>query len=510
MFAVTLAFLWGCERRSQAVPAGQQGGTTAQVAVASEQARVRTPAVAGFFYPADKRVLSDTLDGFLDRAPVHYIPRLRALICPHAGYEFSGPIASVAYRAAMGRTFETVIVMGPSHYAAFQQASIPDADYYQTPLGDVAISEKAQALVKAGSLVVEPRCLVQRPDWWRQSQKPVPALGAETPETWEHSVEVQVPFLQKALKHFKLLPVVVGDADPEKLAAALAPILDDKTLVVASSDLSHYYPYDEARTLDSHCVQAICKLDLDDMKHQEACGRLPILALMRLARLKGWQARLLDCRNSGDTSGKKDRVVGYAAIAFYEPVPAQMSEADRKFLLDVAHQSLFRAASNGPPPEVNLAQLPPSLSSNRGCFVTLTLNGQLRGCIGNLLPQEALYTAVKDNTRNAALHDPRFPPVRPDEVERIHIEISVLTVPQPMSFTNAEDLASRLRPYEDGVVLRIGSRSATFLPQVWAEIPDTVTFLNQLSLKAGFPPDAWRNGETSVSTYHVESFEDSE
>ncbi len=488
----------------------QNGSTAAQTNGVEPHQRVRAPAVAGLFYPGDERDLSKAVDALLDAAPVHYIPRLRALVCPHAGYEFSGPIAATGYKTVAGRPIETVIVMGPSHYAYLQQASLPNADVYQTPLGKVPISDKAAWLLKSSAFVQEPRCLVQRPDWWRQSPKPAPAVGEDTPETWEHSVEVQVPFLQKSLKNFKLVPVVVGDADPEAMAAALAKVVDEHTLVVASSDLSHYHSYADAKALDERCVKAICALDIDEMKKQEACGKLPVLALMYLARQKGWKPELLDRRNSGDVSGPKDRVVGYSAIAFYEPVPEKVSAADRRFLLNLARQSLARAATNAPPPEVNAAEVSPALKEAKGSFVTLTVNGALRGCIGNILPQGPLYRAVADNAQNAALRDPRFRPVRPNETGQINIEVSVLTVPEPLRFTSPEDLLNKLKAYEDGVVLQIGSRGATFLPQVWAQIPDKVDFLNQLSQKAGCPASAWRGADTSVSIYHVESFEESE
>ncbi len=509
-FAVLLSVVCGCGPRPGMPSANQNAGTAAPTNAVEARQRVRAPAVAGLFYPGEERDLSKAVDGLLEAAPVHYIPRLRGLVCPHAGYVYSGQTAAIAYKTAAGRSIETVVVMGPSHYALFQQASLPNADVYQTPLGKVPISDKAALLLKATPFVQEPRCLVQRPDWWRQSPKAAPAAGEDSPDTWEHSVEVQVPFLQKALKNFKLVPVVVGDADPQSIAAGLAKIVDDHTLVVASSDLSHYHPYADAKALDERCVKAICDMDVGEMQKQEACGKLPILALMQLARQKGWKAELLDCRNSGDVSGQKDRVVGYSAIAFYEPVPEKVSAADRRFLLNLARQSLVRAATNGPPPEVSGAEVSPALSEAKGSFVTLTVNGVLRGCIGNILPQGPLYRAVADNAQNAALRDPRFRPVRSNETGQIRIEVSVLTVPEPLRFTSPEDLLSKLKSYEDGVVLQIGARGATFLPQVWAQIPDKVDFLNQLSQKAGCPAAAWRGADTSVSIYHVESFEEPE
>jgi hypothetical protein len=379
-------------------------------------------------------------------------------------------------------------------------------------LGTVPISARARQLAKTSPFVLEPQCLVERPGWWSQSSKPAPAAGEDTPDTWEHSIEVQVPFLQKTLTNFTILPVVFGNVDPEQVARVLAGVIDGKTIVVASSDLSHYYPYDKAEELDHRCVKAVCDMNIDEMKNQEACGKLPILTLMYLAREKGWKPQLLDYRNSGDTAGDKSRVVGYSAIAFYEPAPTNFEAKERKFLLDLARQTLSCVATNpdSPAPGVNARDLSPRLSETKGCFVTLTENGELRGCIGHILPQEALYQAVEDNARNAATRDPRFQPVRPDELKKIKIEISVLTKPQPLSFNSPEDLLNKLEPGEDGVVLRIGPYGATFLPQVWEQLPDKAQFLNHLAQKAGCAPEDWRGSNVSVSIYHVEAFEESQ
>jgi AmmeMemoRadiSam system protein A len=167
-------------------------------------------------------------------------------------------------------------------------------------------------------------------------------------------------------------------------------------------------------------------------------------------------------------------------------------------------------ATNGPLPEIRAAELPPKLAETKACFVTLTEQGQLRGCIGHLVPQEPLYRAIEDNAQGAAMRDPRFTPVQPQEVDRIKIEISVLTEPQPLAFNSPTELLDKLQPHSDGVVLRIGARRATYLPQVWDQIPDKVEFLNQLSEKAGCDSSAWRGKDASVSTYHVETFEEAE
>ncbi|MFI5338156.1 MAG: AmmeMemoRadiSam system protein B, partial [Opitutales bacterium] len=298
--------------------------------------KIREPAVAGLFYPADPAALSHDIDAYLAAAKAGAPGRLRALICPHAGYPYSGPVAASGFRLLPGTGFSTVLLLAPSHYAYLQAASVSDADIFRTPLGDVPISSRARQLAQWPPFQLEPVCEVQRPEWADHSSRRPPADGRETADTWEHAGEVEVPFLQKTLGPFQLVPVVFGDVDPPAAARALARVLDDRTLVVVSSDLSHYHPYAEAVALDHRCIEAILALDVTQMARQEACGRIPILALLHLARQQGWQARLLDYRNSGDTSGDKSRVVGYAAIAFYEPAAASLTPAERHLLLGLA------------------------------------------------------------------------------------------------------------------------------------------------------------------------------
>ena len=238
---------------------------------------------------------------------------------------------------------------------------------------------------------------------------------------------------------------------------------------------------------------------------------------MHVAREKGWKARLLDYRNSGDTAGDKSRVVGYAAIAFYDEKAAEQTEPptpaysadERQFLLGLARKTLTEAAGGRRLPVVDPAAVAEKLKEKRACFVTLTIKGELRGCIGHILPQEALFAAVIDNAAGAAVRDPRFRRVAPEEVERIRVEISVLSVPAPLTYRSPDELLAKLRPRVDGVVLRVGSRQATYLPQVWEQIPDKASLMSSLAEKAGLDGDAWRNPAATVLTYQAEAFEES-
>ena len=260
--------------------------------------RVREPAVAGSFYPDDPDELAAMVDGYLAEAKARNLPGLRALVCPHAGYIYSGKTAGIGFRQVTGRPFDQVVVMAPSHRVAFRGVAVPAADAFDTPLGKIPVSARADELGKSQPFLVDSR-----------------------PHAQEHALEVELPFLQRVLKRFELVPLVFGKVDENAAAAALGKLVGPRTLFVASSDLSHYHPYDQARALDQATVDAILRLDIDAIGHAEACGRSPVLALAHLALAQGWKTELLDYRNSGDTAGDRSRVVGYAAIAFYDGKP---------------------------------------------------------------------------------------------------------------------------------------------------------------------------------------------
>jgi AmmeMemoRadiSam system protein B len=260
----------------------------------------RRPAVAGAFYPDEPDELKSMIAGFLGKAGnVKIEGRLRALVEPHAGYVYSGPVAAFGYKllAAMARQPSRIIILGPSHYAGFFGAAEAGANAWQTPLG----------IVKAGSLAQE----IGKTD----VIKTIPEAHAQ-----EHCIEVQLPFLQSAMKRdFTIYPLLCGEVSPSVLAEIVLKAVDKETLVIASSDLSHYNPYERAKRLDSICNKAVPTLDIPTMEDSgDACGRTGILTLMHMAKKMKWKGKMLDYRNSGDTAGPKDAVVGYGCYAFCE------------------------------------------------------------------------------------------------------------------------------------------------------------------------------------------------
>lgn len=455
----------------------------------------RPPAVAGFFYPAEREALEREVRAFLaavepdpDRDRDH---PAKALIVPHAGFRYSGPVAASAYRQLDDRrnTIRRVVLLGPSHRVALRGIATTSADVFETPLGPVRIDRKAveQAL--------------QLPQ-----VREIDAAHAQ-----EHSLEVQLPFLQCVLDDFELVPLSVGDATAGEVAALLEALWGgDETLILISTDLSHYHPYDAARTLDEQTTRAIEGLDAEALGSESACGRVPTRGMLDVARRRGLAARTLDVRNSADTtSGGFDRVVGYGAWALEErePLPVRrFGTRERSVLLATAHDSLVEGLRSGEGTIVSVAEAPPKLRESHASFVTLHLDGALRGCIGSLQAHRALVVDVAANAFRAGFGDPRFHPLSAEELPRIEIEISVLSPPERMPEGSEEELLAKIRPGIDGLILVAPGARGTLLPTVWESVPDPREFLRLLKRKAGLADDFW-SPETALFRYTTESIE---
>jgi hypothetical protein len=297
----------------------------------------------------------------------------------------------------------------------------------------------------------------------------------------EHALEVQLPFLQRVLGEFSLVPLAVGAATPEQVAEVLARLWGGtETLLVISSDLSHYHPYEEACAIDRGTARAILDYSID-IDHEQACGATPVAGMLLAARRHKLNVELLDLRNSGDTAGDRARVVGYASFAFWDGTPG-FGDAHGRTLLAIARNSIEAALGVS-----ELKPLPdePWLRPAHATFVTLTQNGGLRGCIGSLEAHRPLGEDVRHNARAAALSDPRFPALKREELARTRIEISLLSTPKPLAFADHAGLIAQLRPGDDGLILECGEARGTFLPQVWESLPDPEKFVAELKRKAG-------------------------
>jgi len=464
---------------------------------------IRKAAVAGMFYPNDAVQLRTEIQGFLADAGTPTGPAPKAIIAPHAGYKYSGAIAAKAYarlKPAAG-IITRVILMGPCHRVAVKGLALSGADYFETPLGRIEVDKAAEAEIAAMNQV---------------------GIFPPTHQA-EHALEVHLPFLQELLGDFKLVPIVVGETPPGLVAEVLNKLWGGpETLIVISSDLSHFLDYDAAQDIDQRTCAAITALGPSKIENAGACGRFPMGGLLQLAKARGMTVETIDLKNSGDTAGSKDRVVGYGAWAFFEPPTAKRTmppkitvrrvdnepqlpsgtdfEAATKQLLadhgdrllEIADQSIRYGLANARPMALDLKAEPASLQAPGASFVTLkSAAKQLRGCIGSPTAHQPLALDVAGNAYKAAFGDPRFNAVTSGEYETLHLSISVLSPQAPMHFRDEADLLAQLRPGIDGLVIADGGRRALFLPSVWEQLPDPQQFLTHLKHKAGLGLQHW-------------------
>ncbi len=461
--------------------------------------KVRPAAVAGAFYPADPKELSKMIDDLLAQAtPPPVDGEILAAVAPHAGYPFSGPVAAWTYAALKGRKYSRVIVIAPSHYVGFGFTSVYDGDAYTTPLGRIRVDKEfARRLAKMGPTIA-------LSDKGHQFDAGAP----------EHSVEVELPWLQKVLGNFELVPIVMGDQSYESsraLGVALATLLHNQhdTLVLASSDLSHYHTYDQAETIDHKTLHALEAWDYLSMSRNfgsrvwEACGGAPIAAAMIYAeRMGASQAEVLRYANSGDVNGDHSRVVGYSADLFIKSAhaadsvsPFSLTDQEKAELLAVARKSVEYMIENKNPyaPQPSTSE---TLNREYGAFVTLTEGGELRGCIGYTSPIKPLYMTVRDTATLAALRDPRFPPVSASELPRLAYEISVLSSLRRV--TNLE----QIKVGRDGLLIKNADSEGLLLPQVPVEQKwDRQTFLEETCRKAGMDLNCWKDENTDIFSF---------
>lgn len=445
--------------------------------------QVRAPAVAGAFYPASAEALQRLVASLLDSVPSPARGlRPKALIAPHAGYVYSGLTAAHAYRELLPwrNQVSRVILLGPAHRVRVAGLALPAAGAFATPLGTIPLDGAAMALIRRLPQV----------------------CTSDEAHAWEHSLEVHLPFLQQMLPAFSLVPLAVGDATAAQVGEVLRLLWGgDETLILVSSDLSHYLTYPEARKVDARTAGSI--LDLQPfLNHQQACGATPVNGLLIEARARGLSPQLLDQRSSGDTAGDRNRVVGYASFAFYPENNAaktgESSVPDGSLMIALARSAISSRLGW----HFSLDASASFLDKPAATFITLTKNGQLRGCIGSLQAHRSLREDIEANAQAAAFQDPRFEPLNFDELRQIRIEVSLLSELAPIAFSSEADLLAKLQPGRDGLVLEFGRQRGTFLPQVWETLPEPRSFLGELKLKAGLPRGFWDAG-MRVSRYSV-------
>jgi AmmeMemoRadiSam system protein B/AmmeMemoRadiSam system protein A len=483
-----LALLWGYP--------GSSVELTAQQPV-----KIRPASRAGMFYPGEPKDLANTIKRFLsqaDTAPVD--GDIVGLWVPHAGYVFSGQIAANAYRLVQGREYDVVVIIGPAHYTRLDRASIGDFDAYRTPLGAIPVDTAMVKKIRAASRKVR---------------------SVSEAHRYEHSVEVQIPFIQTVLPGTPIVPVLVGQLNSSE-ALELARVLvwagrGRKVLYVASSDMSHFPGYRDAYEVDLLVMDAVDDMDIKKVAELNyslmqkripglecvLCGAGALMTVMHAAReLKAEESDALPYANSGDVSGERDRVVGYGSAVFYRKSTherhggntmreeIELSEDEKAVLFKIARESIQRALKKEPFRRISVDE--PGLQVKRGVFVTLMNKGRLRGCIGQFQPIYPLYEMVARLAEAAATQDYRFysNPVTLEELDQINIKISILSELRKI------DSADEIEVGKHGIWVTQGGQSGTYLPEVATELGwDRIEFLEHCCVeKAGLARDAWKKG----------------
>jgi AmmeMemoRadiSam system protein B/AmmeMemoRadiSam system protein A len=463
--------------------------------------------LAGMWYTADPEELKAELESYLARARVGRIDGdVIGLIAPHAGFRYSGAIAAYAYKAAMPQKPDKVIIVGFSHRKYYPVISVFIEEAFVTPLGRAVVDRDISLKLIAASDRIQS----------------IPRAFDD-----ENSVEMEIPLAQVAFKGARVVLVAIGDQSRDNgriLADALYNVLrnEENYVIIASTDMCHFRTYDETNKIDRETIKTLEKFDPDAFysaslkkRHELMCGPGAVYAVMLASKKLGAdKVKILKYANSGDVTGERNRVVGYLSAAFIRSKTKTKSTAKDKGgdmfnreqkdkLLKMARDTITHYLKTGERLE---AEADEAFMEEMGAFVTLHKEGQLRGCIGHIVGSQPFYLTVRDMAIASATEDPRFPRVRPEEMDEIDVEISALS---PLKKV---DDHSEIEIPGHGVMVRQGARGGVYLPQVATETGwDKEQFMNSLcAQKAGIPMDAWKTGECDIYVFTAEVFGEKE
>lgn len=431
---------------------------------------------AGSFYPESPEELNNLLESFKEIQTFDY--KSKAIIVPHAGYVYSGHAAMAAFQHL--EASENFFIIAPSHHEDFNNIALPEFTYFETPLGNIEVNNK---------LIVE-------------IAEKFPSIVADEIFENEHSIEVQLPFIQnlfmphkqnavdfvknlkKLGKKIRIIPILVGNCDYRLISDLISTYWENSSFII-SSDLSHYYTQQQCRQIDTYTATVIETGRIEFLEQQQACGLIGIKGLVDFANNNECAMIRAEMYNSGDISSDKDKVVGYGSWFMYEDSRNDFIETYfSKYVLKAAKASIIAAINQE---EFVPHKIPAVLTQFGASFVTLKLNGELRGCIGSVYPTKPLILDIIDNAKNAAFQDPRFEPLTIEELEGLEISVSILSAIERIDFKDERDLLSKIHPH--GVILVERDKRAVYLPVVWEQLPDKEIFLNSLKEKAGLPPN---------------------
>lgn len=434
----------------------------------------KPPFFAGSFYPDKPEELTNLLNSYMQAQKVEY--KSKAIIVPHAGIYYSGHAAMVGYQHL--ELNENIFIIAPSHHDNFNNIALPEYTYFDTPLGSLEVNNR---LIK--DIAQKFPCLLSNEAFDR-----------------EHSVEVQLPFIQhvfypktqsaidfvkglkKLGKKLKIIPILVGNCDYRLISDIISTYWENSSFVI-SSDLSHYYSQQECRQIDTYTATIIETGKLEAFQAQQACGLIGIKGLVDFANHNECSLIRAMMYNSGDISRETEKVVGYGSWFLFTDTKNEFIESFySKYVLDIAKKSILSAITGE---EFIPRDIPSVLTQYGASFVTLKRNGQLRGCIGSVYPTKPLILDLIDNARNSAFQDPRFEPLSSEELANLEVSVSILSSIERINFKDERDLLSKIYPH--GIIISERDRRAVYLPVVWEQLPERDVFLNSLKEKAGLP-----------------------
>lgn len=436
----------------------------------------KSPKFAGSFYPEKPEELTNLLNSYKQDIEINY--KSKAIIVPHAGIAYSGHAAMSGYQRLEFN--ENIFIIAPSHHESFNNIALPEYTYFDTPLGSIEVNNR----------------LIN------DITEKFPSFIANEVFENEHSIEVQLPFLQniftphiqsamdfvkglkKIGKKFKIIPILVGNCDYRLISDLISTYWDNSSFVI-SSDLSHYFSKQECRQIDTYTATIIETGKIDFFQPQQACGLVGIMGLVDFANNNDCTMIRSMMYNSGDISKDVDKVVGYGSWFLYTNSRNDYIEQFySKYVIDTVRKSIMATVNNE---EFIPRDIPSVLTEYGASFITLKKNNSLRGCIGSIYPIKPLILDIIDNAKNAGFQDPRFEPLSANELDNLQISVSILSSIERIIFKDERDLLSQIYPH--GVILVEGDKRAVYLPVVWEQLPDKQVFLNSLKEKAGLAPD---------------------
>lgn len=446
----------------------------------------KLPTYAGTFYPDNAHDLTELIKKFASGKPV--CAKSKVIIVPHAGYQFSGHAMNIGYENLADE--ENIFIIAPSHHYDFLGIALPEYEKFETPFGTIDVNR----------------------DFINEIQDNFGAYVNNTPFEEEHSIEVQIPFIQhyagntkiinaanlmKGLRRVKIIPILTGKCEP-KLIANLIERFYNRAAFVISTDLSHFHPDHIAKQTDNYTAWMIETGHIEQFSQEQACGGVGLQGIIEFSNKHNYSLIRLEMFNSGDITGDKSKVVGYGSWFLYEGKKETLiSKYYSKYLIEECKKSILSGFAGE---KYTPQRVPGVLQQYGASFVTLEITGHLRGCMGSIYSDKPLINDITSNAQSAAFFDPRFNPLIPEEFNNLTISISILSEPKKIEFKDEQDLLSKIYPY--GIILAENDKKGVYLPIVWEQLKDRRAFLNSLKEKAGLYSNYF---STTMQVYKFET-----